>query len=340
MLNDVTEHDARTRLSRVLDLARLRDYGEASALPSASNDAWRIGEKIVRVCWRGDIQRLVREAALCAALPPEIRCPPIIAAGQDGQIAWTVSRLAPGRPLTQLWPTLGHREQRRSIAQVSTVLRALHSWSPPAEVARMLEEHKNTAPTALPDIIGLDICPLPVQRALHLAAHAATGSQLPPELADDAEAALRRLTPADPYRAEASAVVHSDLNFSNLLCDEHGQITAVLDFEWARLGAPDQDLEPFLRAVDWAGTADPEMIEPTAMRQILGWIAEDYPDLFAHPDLLARLHLYQLAYTMRELYTWPAPGHDRQPAPDHPARLLPRFAATDAHLRALLPPAA
>ena len=30
MLNDVTELDARTRLSRVLDLARLRDGGEAS----------------------------------------------------------------------------------------------------------------------------------------------------------------------------------------------------------------------------------------------------------------------------------------------------------------------
>lgn len=338
MLNDVTELDAHTRLARVLDLARLRDGGEAIALPSASNDAWHIGDQVVRVCWRGNTERLVREAALCAALPPEIRCPPVIAAGHDGQIAWTVSRYTPGHPVSQIWPCLGHHEQRRLIEQVSTVLRTLHSWTPPAHVQRMLDDHANTVPTAPSDIIGLDICPLPARRALHLAAHAAADALVSRELAADAEAALRRLAPSDPYRAGATAVVHSDLNFSNILCDHDGRITAVLDFEWARLGAPDQDLEPFLRAVDWAGTADPEMIEPAAMRRIIGWIAEDYPDLLAHPDLLARLHLYQLAYTVRELYTWPPPDPDRQPAPDHPARLLRRFAATDAHLRAVLPP--
>jgi aminoglycoside phosphotransferase (APT) family kinase protein len=338
MLNDVTELDARTRLARVLDLARLRDGGEATALPSASNDAWHIGDQVVRVCWRGNIERLVREAALCAALPPEIHCPPVTAAGHDGQIAWTVSRYAPGRRVSEMWPRLGHHEQRRLIDQVSTVLRALHSWTPPARVRRTLDDHTNTVPTTPSDIIGLDICPLPARRALHLAAHAAAGSLLSRELAVDAEAALRRLAPADPYHSRATAVVHSDLNFSNILCDHDGRITAVLDFEWARLGAPDQDLEPFLRAVDWAGTADTEMIEPVAMRRILGWIAEDYPDLFAHPNLLTRLHLYQLAYTVRELYTWPQPGPGQHPAPDHPAWLLRRFASTDAHLRAVLPP--
>lgn len=75
MLNDVTELDACSRLSRVLNLARLRDGSEASALPSASNDAWRIGDQIVRVCWRGDIERLVREDALRAALPRSSAAP-------------------------------------------------------------------------------------------------------------------------------------------------------------------------------------------------------------------------------------------------------------------------
>jgi aminoglycoside phosphotransferase (APT) family kinase protein len=329
--------DARLRLSRVLALARLRDTVDATPLPSASNDTWRIGDLVVRVCWRGRVDRLIREAELSSSLPVEVRCPPVVQAGHDGDIAWTVTRHLPGRPVTQIWPSLGTSTRRYLIAQVSATLHALHTWTPPARVHAMLLDHAHTQAATTADIVGLDICPLPVQRALFLAANAAAAPEAPCEPAADAESVIRRLSAADPYRTDANAVVHSDLNFSNILCDNGGQITAVLDFEWARLGAPDQDLEPFLRAVDWAGTNDPEMIQPATMRQILGWIAEDYPHLFAHPRLLDRLRLYQLAYTVRELYTWPAAESTEQLSADHPGVLLRKFAATDTHLRSLLP---
>jgi hypothetical protein len=126
------------------------------------------------------------------------------------------------------------------------------------------------------------------------------------------------------------------VNFANLLCDGH-EVTALLDFEWARLGARDQELEPFLRAADWAGTGDAEMIPPVEMGRILGWLAVDYPQLFAHPDLADRLWLYQLAYTVRELFTWPPPRPGETVSADHPARLLPGFAAGRGHLRRVLP---
>ena len=60
---------------------------------------------------------------------------------------------------------------------------------------------------------------------------------------------------------------------------------------------------------------------------LLTWLAEDYPGLFAAPDLDNRLWAYAIAYTIRHIVFWPP---DRPEAdgldPAHPLHTLRRLA--------------
>lgn len=329
MVACVSDTPARERLAQVLSASGMSQDVEAVLMESCSNDVWRIGDRIVRVCWRGDIGRLGREAAVMPVLPAEIPRPEVLAVGDDGELAWTVTRRMPGQGLHVVWPALDDVERRKVVAQLADVLRALHAWQPPEPVRRLLLEHLRTRPSGPEAIVGADLCPLPVERAQGLAAHAVDSPGL-----GLVESRLGELAGLDPYRNEPRGIVHGDLHFANLLWDS-GRITAVLDFEWVRLGPPDLDLLPLLRSVDWAGSGDAELLPPREMARIFRWLAADHPQLFAPPDLPHRLWLYQLAHTVRELYTWP-PAAPEEAAADHPVNNLLRFGPGPDHLHRLL----
>jgi hypothetical protein len=73
------------------------------------------------------------------------------------------------------------------------------------------------------------------------------------------------------------------------------------------------------------------------MAELFRRLAEEYPGLFASPHLIERLWLYQLAFTVRELFTWPAATAPAdQLAQDHPLNLLPMFTRSSEHLEQLL----
>ncbi|WP_406382469.1 phosphotransferase family protein [Streptomyces sp. NBC_01618] len=169
-----------------------------------------------------------------------------------------------------IWPTLDDGERRKAIAQLADVLRALHAWQPPERVRSLLLGHLRAQPTAPEAIVGADLCPLPVERAQALVAHAES-----PGL-DLVESRLGELAGLDPYREEPRSIVHGDLHFANLLWDK-GRITAVLDFEWVRIGPPDLDLLPLLRSVDWAGSGDAELVPSREMTRIFGRLAVRLP---------------------------------------------------------------
>lgn len=329
--------DARAeRLERVLADTKLGPSAGAVPLSGFSNDTWRIGSHVLRICWNGDVQRLEREASVAGNLPPEVRYPPLVAAGRTGELAWMVTRWVEGLPLAEVWPRLSDRDRGGAMDQVAQALAALHRWIPRGPAGQLVNARDSVDLSNSATVVGATLNPLPLNRATALAEHARGLPFVCSQLMDDLLERLWGLADRDPYLdTEGHVVVHGDAHLNNVLWN-NGKLVALLDLEWARLGPPDLELEPFLRTVDWAGQ-EPELMPAYEVSELLGWLAGGYPGMFASPHLIERLWLYQLTFTLRELFTWPTvTAPPDQLAPDHPLNLLPKFVASSDHLERLL----
>lgn len=323
----------RNRLQRVLADADLPG-DEAVPLESYSNDAWDLGELILRICWQGNTGRLERERILGLHLPSEVRYPEVVSCGRTGDLSWMVVRRVPGERLDHAWPRLDDSQQQRAIEQLGGCLSALHAWVPSSAAREALARRDPDTDDAMVLATG-ELNPLSVARALRVAGHARRLPAVDGALIDAVEERLRQLAPLDPFvHDEAGVVVHGDAHLANVLWHQ-GQTTALLDLEWARWGPRDLELEPLLRSVDYTGH-EPELFSQDEMRRILRWLAAAYPPLFQHPELVRRLWLYQLTFTLRELFTWPMPSSVDAASPDHPLNRLPMFLADDGHIARLI----
>jgi len=75
------------------------DLGGAVLAESWSNDTWLTGGPVLRLCWRGDRERLVREAMLLGSLPAAVPHATVVAAARTGDLTWMVLRRLPGERL-------------------------------------------------------------------------------------------------------------------------------------------------------------------------------------------------------------------------------------------------
>jgi aminoglycoside phosphotransferase (APT) family kinase protein len=93
-------------------------------------------------------------------------------------------------------------------------------------------------------------------------------------------------------------LLHGDFYLVNILV-QGDHVSALIDFEFSRLGPRDLELISVVRALD----AESRL----GLRRppLLAWLAEDYPELFGPADLDRRLWLYALAYTIRHIVFWP-----------------------------------
>jgi aminoglycoside phosphotransferase (APT) family kinase protein len=263
---------------------------------SVTNEVWLTREHVVRVN-RGHNDRLAREAIIAAALPPAVGYPRVVAQGHRHGEDWLVAERAPGVPLAHCWPALSTDERRRAVAQLATRLAALHA---------------TPAPEGLPPIdgvpqlleVGTDDPTAPVAAALRQAARLEHVDRL---MLHEAMELVERLAPVLlPY--EATTLVHGDVTFENVLWHD-GEVTALLDVEWARAGPPDLDLDIVLRCCAYPKLHVAEAFEADTRAadyvEVPAWLAEAYPGLFAHPHQRDRLRVFAIAYEVRELLAFP-----------------------------------
>ena len=320
------------RLRRVLR-AIGRGGADAVLLPSDSNDAWRVGDVVVRICWRGDRARFEREALVADALPASIPAARVLDVGWDAEVAWLVSAAVDGIQLNEAWPALDLADQRRSVIQTGEALAALNGHAFPAAVRTVLAERQ--PPDSLDAIMGADLNSLPVGRTRRLLEPA---SRLPGVDADLIDAVAERLTelePVDPLSDTALAahgggvVVHGDAHPLNVLWNDG--VVALLDLEWVRLGVPELEIEPFLHR----GAVTRASMDET--RRGLAWLAAAHPDAFAAPDLIRRLWLIEFGHAVRQLIAWPPDGPENELPGDHPLLRLRRIVTGPEHLEETLP---
>jgi hygromycin-B 7''-O-kinase len=274
---------------------------DAVLVESWSNDTWVTTDAVLRVCWRGDRARLLRERVLLDALPTGLPHATVLGAGSSGDETWIVLQRVPGERLDLVWPTLSRDEQRLAVAQLGHLLRVLHRWSPPREVRTTLLSAAAGAPATPPENVGSAIVPWPQNRIAPLLEWSGELLQGESGLEPSLRRRIEMLGPFVPEEEfEEGRVIHGDAHFANVLWNQ-GELAALLDFEWARIGPPDLELEALCRE-------DPqiemEMLNRGALAtevSVLCWLREGYPELFERKDLTERVWLYQICYEIRAL---------------------------------------
>ena len=309
------------RLTAVAKDAGLGSVDGAVRLPSASNEAWKVGEVVVRISWSGDRERAGREVTVLRHLPAWVPHPEVLGHGTTGDRTWTLTRWVPGEIAIDSWRTLSSAGRDRLARQLADALAALHHWSPPAAVRDQVAGRGSA--TNVHDLIGQDVNPLPIDRALALMDEAKRSPHADPAVIDAVGERLRELRAFDVGGVD-DAVIHGDLHLSNVVASG-SSLQTVLDFEWVRLGPPDLDLQGFLRAEKEAESDD-----------MITLLAAHYPRIVAHPRVVERLWLYDLACTLRDVIVCPATTAPEHLPSNHPLRRLPAIVESPAYLERLL----
>lgn len=319
----MTNQWAEARARRALAEARL-DYSiPLERASSVTNEVWISDEYVIRVNRRPN-QRLRREAFLGPLLPSEVHYPEIVAYGGELGADWLIVRRRPGQVLSRQWPTMSTGERRSAIRQLAQLLQNLHGVRCPEDLPEIdaapqmlaIREYGTVGPLLLA-LHALEDMP-------HVDPRLIVSLR---EIVEDTQGVL------EPF--DTSHIVHGDLHFENVLWDGRA-ITALLDFEWARGGPPDLDLDVFLRFCAFPYLHVAEDYEAQTLSKdyapVPYWLAEDYPGLFSHPNLLDRMRLYCIAYDVRELLTFPPPAAAFHLSPHHPVNRLERTAKGISHL--------
>lgn len=316
----VSKPRAGTGLGRARALQALAQVGISprgiERVPSVTNEVWVTDEFVVRVN-RDASMRLRREAVLSGALPEGVGYPPIVQYGGEVGSDWLVMSRVPGRPLSRCWPTMSESRRREAVRQIAARLRLVHGTTCP----RLDGLHD------VPQLLD----PAPrgrqaVARLLDALAAAGRLANVDRGITDEAADLVRGLAPAlDPF--DQDTIVHGDLTFENVLWDGE-KVTALLDFEFARPGPPDLDLDVFLRFAALPGLhVAPDYEDQTRVQdyeRLPWWLAEDYPELFSNPRQFDRVRIYSLAWDVKELLAFPPLAGRQSLHPHHPYQRMIR----------------
>jgi aminoglycoside phosphotransferase (APT) family kinase protein len=300
------------RARRALAQAGMDPDAPLAALESVTNDVYRAGDVVVRLNRRTH-PRLRREASLAAHLPPEVRYPAVVAASRDRGDDWVLLRHVDGTPLVRCWPAMDTADRRRAVSQFTAAVRALHATPAPPDLPDAVDPPQALQPGAL----ATDPLCEALERAASLP-HVDAGALR------DAIGWVRILrTALDPF--EAPTLIHGDLHFQNVLWDGR-DITALLDFEFARPAPPDLDLDVFLRFCClpflYVPVGRESEARPEEYLEVPFWFREAYPEVFAHPRQLDRLRLYAVAFDVRDLLRNPPTRASAELTRHHPYRRL------------------
>lgn len=301
---------AEARARHALDAAGLDPATPLEPASSVTNEVWIGHEIIVRVNSKPS-DRLRREAHLARLLPAEVGYPRIIAYGGEVGADFLIMERVAGHPLSRWWPGMDIEHRRAASAQLAAKLRAVHST--PAADTPALTHTPQLLRSARDGYMAVHPLLDAIDRAALLPM---VDSRLMADVRQEVLESADHLTPFD-----ARTLIHGDLTFENVLWDGE-RITALLDFEWARPGPPDLDLDILLRFCAYPHlhvAADYE--DRTHARDYLEvpwWLAEDYPELFDAPFVSERIRLYTFAWDIAELLAFPPRTEPRNLPLEHP----------------------
>ena len=317
---------AEVRARQALEDAGLDPMVELKRTSSVNNEVWLSSDLVVRVN-RTTNSRLRREAELAEFLPPEVGYPPIVAYGGNPGRDWLLLRRLEGRPLAHCWPDMDEQTRRTAIAELVTMLKALHHAREPIGLAPV---------DAVPHLLDLAADPV-VEPLLHGLERMRMLEHIDPALVLEATELVEHTAQAlEPY--VVATLIHGDLTMENVLWHD-GHVVALLDFEWSRAAPRDLELDILLRfcAFPFLHVAEDYEHRTKAedWQRVPEWVADDYPELFAYPSQMERLRLYSLAFDVREILAFPPQVRVRDLSEFHPYHRIHRMLQQRDHLEEL-----
>ena len=307
---------AQARARTALHAAGLDSEVPLEPASSVTNEVWIGRDLVVRVNSLPN-ERLRREASLASHLPAEVGYPPIVSYGGEVGADYLILKRVEGHPLSRWWPGMTEAQRREAISQLSAKLRAVHTTVAPhlPDLSRT-PQLLDPAHTGEKAVERLEAAIEKVAQLPHV------DHRLLGEVQNLVTSTAKHLTPFD-----VPTLIHGDLTFENVLWDGE-RITALLDFEWARQGPPDLDLDILLRFCAYPHLhVAPDYEDRTHARdyeQIPWWIADDYPELFDAPYVFERVRLYGFAWDIAELLAFPPHVEPRHLPDEHPYHRLRR----------------
>ena len=240
--------DAASAAYRLQILARTLPFPVSGArlVPSNNNDVWRLGGR--QTCgWRGGGTEAASPGrpSSSAGSADSFPVPEVLDRGGDDRLSWSLTAAMPGTAYEHLCVQPPPPRLRDLAREVAALLRALHSWPVPGELAEMLQ-----APRTDPDPLrraGSEVVLLPPSAVLGLIPLA---GQLPFVDHGVLDAAAERLAElGDLMTADGEVLLHGDFYLGNVLV--HGDhVSALIDLEFARMGPRDLELISVVRALD------------------------------------------------------------------------------------------
>lgn len=304
-----------------LDSGRLLERAD-----SVTNEVWLAGDVVVRVNQKPN-QRLRREAALGPHLPPDVGYPGVVAYGGRLGADYLIVERRPGIVLSRCWPGMSVDERRRAVRELAAMLRALHGVICPTDLPPVETPYDLLGGTGFNAVEAL----LAALDRLPALPHIDAGW-----VDELRQVVLDTAWTIEPF--DRPTLVHCDLHFQNVLWDGQ-RVSALLDFEYARPGPPDLDLDTFLRFCSYPFLFVAEDYEHLTRveddLEVPYWLAEDYPELFAHPQIFERTRLYAIAYNVRDLLANPPPRPPRELSRYHPYNRLDASLRGTSHVHRL-----
>lgn len=311
------------RAKHALEAAQLDSNVPLTRASSVTNEVWLTPDFAIRVNRRPD-HRLRREAQLGPLLPAEVHYPEVVAYGEGMGFDWLIVKRIPGNVLSRSWPSMAPAQRRLAVRQLAFMLRTLHQARSPIGLddmgaPQLLQTGQGKEPTA-PLLAGL----VQLRSTKHVDA------RLIDALTEIVKDSSRLLQPFD-----VPTLIHGDVTFENVLWDGD-EVTALIDFEWARAAPADLDLDIILRFCAFPDLHVAEdYVEQTKVddyEDVAWWLREDYPDLFTFPSAFERLRIYAIAFDVRDLLATPPEAPAANLAPEHALNRLLKIVAGRSYL--------
>src|SRR5439155_5365499 len=209
----------------IVETALGGDPGPVTRAKSISANQVFVGEDVVVKIVHADGHRgLNREIALAPMLPSGITAS-LLASGEFEDMRYACFIRMPGESPGLHLPNTDAAAARKLAGQAVERLERLHAWQPDSTETLAEELHHG-------GFTGREAFQNDIERLEQADQHGVVPAHLIKGLNEIAERA--------PDRVEAAVPVHGDCDWENWLA--HGDtVTALLDFEWARLAEPTDD---------------------------------------------------------------------------------------------------